>query len=123
MYLSGNQIEEVPTEIGNLVKLRWLNLQSNKIKNIPAEIGNLIKLKEFHLEHNPIAEIPADIWKNKKPPKIYLTYHPGLKMIPKKLAGYIYLNSTLIPEKYCDRPLQEWQSSWLLKEENESSKY
>ena len=118
LYLGGNKIAEIPPELGNLVNLRELYLEENQIKEIPLELGNLCNCDELHLQNNPITEIPVEIFKTEESSEIFLTYHPGLKVIPQEAAGYIYLNDVLIPDKYCGIPLKEWQPQWLIEEEN-----
>jgi Leucine-rich repeat (LRR) protein len=47
LYLSYNQLKEIPKEIGSLINLQYLYLTNNKLKEIPREIGSLINLKIF----------------------------------------------------------------------------
>ena len=118
LYLGGNKIAEIPPELGNLVNLRGLYLEENQIKEIPLELGDLCNCDELNLQNNPITEIPVEIFKTEESPEFFLTYHPGLKVIPKEAAGYIYLNDVLIPDKYCGIPFKEWQPQWLIEEKN-----
>ena len=45
-------IQELPDEIGELTKLRHLNVRFNRLASLPASIGKLTALKELHLESN-----------------------------------------------------------------------
>src|SRR5690242_4454978 len=47
LYLSYNQIKEIPKEISQLINLQKLSLSNNQIKEIPKEISQLINLKEL----------------------------------------------------------------------------
>ncbi|WP_412071095.1 leucine-rich repeat domain-containing protein [Paenibacillus alvei] len=40
MDLGHNQIEAVPSEIRNLIKLKYLNLSDNKLRELLKKIGN-----------------------------------------------------------------------------------
>ena len=61
LWLSGNEINEIPPAIGKYSMLQWLNLGSNKIKTLPAEIGGLVSLIQLNLENNPIPELPKEV--------------------------------------------------------------
>ena len=54
---------EIPSEIGNLTNLTYLNLRSNQLTgSIPSEIGNLINLTLLYLYENQLTgEIPESI--------------------------------------------------------------
>ena len=47
--LSNRDIREVPSEIGQLIKLEHLDLSYNFIEKLPPEIGNLVNLKTLLL--------------------------------------------------------------------------
>ena len=40
LYLSNNQLQSIPKEIGNLTNLKELWLHNNYLQSIPEEIGN-----------------------------------------------------------------------------------
>lgn len=61
LNLSNLDLEELPTEIGQLTELRVLWLAGNNLTRLPAEIGNLRKLKRLRLEGNALAELPPEI--------------------------------------------------------------
>ena len=56
---------EIPKEIGKLINLQWLYLNSNQLTGeIPKEIGKLINLKWLYLYDNKLTgEIPKEIGK------------------------------------------------------------
>ena len=63
LYLSNNQIIELPREIGKLTLLLKLDLKYNNITQLPQEIGKLVLLRELHLNNNRIIQIPQEIGK------------------------------------------------------------
>ena len=56
---------EIPSSIGNMSNLRWLNLESNQlIGGIPSDIGNLVDLSSLTFSENFLSgEIPESIGK------------------------------------------------------------
>jgi len=58
---SGNIIDSIPSEIGELKNLEKLDLSSNRIVIISPAIGKLSRLTHLDLRHNRIIEIPQEI--------------------------------------------------------------
>ena len=56
-----NQLSSIPSEIGNLLSLRRLNLIGHEITRIPPEIGNLKQLLELDMGDNPLVFIPNEM--------------------------------------------------------------
>ncbi len=54
---------EIPTELGNLTNLEYLDLGYNQLSGeIPAELGNLTNLQSLNLHNNQLSgEIPAEL--------------------------------------------------------------
>lgn len=48
----------LPSEIGCLKKLEYLDLSFNKMKNLPTEIGNLSELISLKVANNKLVELP-----------------------------------------------------------------
>ncbi|MBT4594765.1 leucine-rich repeat domain-containing protein, partial [bacterium] len=56
-----NQVEQLPKEIGNLTKLKCLDLSNNQLTTIPKEIKNLTKLERLYLSSNTLTTLPKEI--------------------------------------------------------------
>ena len=54
VYLSYNELIELPKEIGILTNLKSLDLSNNQLKILPEEIGNLKNLTELDLHYNKL---------------------------------------------------------------------
>ncbi|WP_346291542.1 leucine-rich repeat domain-containing protein [Sphaerothrix gracilis] len=69
--LSGQELTELPPEIGRLTQLetlilgkrkrRWSEFVGNQLKTLPAEIGKLTRLKTLLVEGNQLEALPAEI--------------------------------------------------------------
>ena len=60
LSVASNSIREI-SGIGNLVKLKRLNLLRNQLTRLPEEIGSLVNLTRFDVANNLLTEVPADI--------------------------------------------------------------
>ena len=58
LRLSGNQLTELPPEIGNLIHLSQLDLSDNQLAELPPEMRNLGHLSELDLSGNLLTELP-----------------------------------------------------------------
>ena len=59
--LQGNQLKQLPSEIGNLTNLEKLSLSNNQLQQLPSEIGNLTNLQEICLTYNQLQQLPSEI--------------------------------------------------------------
>ncbi len=72
LSLGGLWLDEIPSEIGELVKLTHLNLSENQLTTLPSEIGNLTNLSVLFLYNNKLAILPKVIGKLRLLKKLYL---------------------------------------------------
>lgn len=61
LYLSFLALPELPSEIGNLSSLEFLDLSNNQLNSLPPEIGNLSSLEFLDLRHNQLSSLPPEI--------------------------------------------------------------
>jgi hypothetical protein len=52
----------LPREIGNLQKLRTLNIKYTGIEELPREIGSLQQLETLDIRDSYIKELPKEMW-------------------------------------------------------------
>ncbi len=56
MRLPGNQLTQLPSQIGELKNLQTLDLTYNQLTILPVKIANLTALQTLNLQGNPISE-------------------------------------------------------------------
>ena len=61
LYLGGNQLEEIPAEVGDLCRLRALNLAGNKLQSLPISLSQLHSLQLLNLHDNALQTLPLEI--------------------------------------------------------------
>ena len=59
------ELTHLPTAIGELIHLRWLNVSYNKLTELPAEIGKLRNVERLHVNNNMLESIPTEVWNMK----------------------------------------------------------
>jgi len=86
LWLEGNELTEIPQDIGKVMHLEILWLKNNKIKTLPSGIGQLRKLRELSVSENSLeAQLVPD-----KAGKWVLRAYP----IPEEI-GYLTVTLTL----------------------------
>nr|XP_014354470.1 PREDICTED: leucine-rich repeat-containing protein 1-like [Latimeria chalumnae] len=65
LWLDGNQLMELPMEIGNLKNLVCLDVSENKLERLPEEISGLCSLTDLLVSQNFLEVIPVGIGKLK----------------------------------------------------------
>ncbi len=92
---SNNLVGTIPTELGNLSKLKTLNLPNNKLTgSIPAEIGDLKNLTYLYLVNNQLTgSIPAEIGDLTDLIDLFLGFNKLVGNIPAEIGDLTNLNS------------------------------
>ncbi|OUM60697.1 hypothetical protein PIROE2DRAFT_62984 [Piromyces sp. E2] len=89
--LSYNKLESLPDSIGNLKNLNELNLSFNYLKTLPDSIGNLKNLEELDISHNySFSRLPYSIGnlENLKILRLKLT---NLESLPESMENLTHL--------------------------------
>lgn len=84
LRLSG-QLEALPREIGKLVNLVYLKIESNKLKTLPKEIGKLTKLTHIWSYSNEITSLPDEIGELESLEE-WVLWSNKLKTLPKTIG-------------------------------------
>ena len=72
LVLTGNQVEELPAEIGQRPMLQKLMLAGNRLRALPAGMANLHRLELLRIAANQLTELPA--WLPALPRLTWLAY-------------------------------------------------
>lgn len=67
LNVSNNMMTGIPAEIGQLKDLQILDLSNNKLTGLPNELGNLTNLKILNLSGNQYSKQDLDYIRNKLP--------------------------------------------------------
>ncbi len=104
-FFSAQDLQALPSEIGNLTALEYLWVVNSELTELPAEIGNLTALKTLFLGSNKIEQLPAEIGALNSLEELGLMDN-GLSSLPEEIGNlsnlkYVYLNRnklTTLPE-------------------------
>ncbi|KAL1240434.1 Leucine-rich repeat protein [Trichinella pseudospiralis] len=84
--LEENELESLPNEIGFLLNLTKLLVQSNKLTSLPRTIGNLVSLKDLRAGENNLTYLPEEIGTLENLKSLYINDNPSLHTLPYELA-------------------------------------
>jgi leucine-rich repeat protein SHOC2 len=76
LYTADNALTELPSTVGNLARLTYLNLDRNQLTALPAEIGNLKELTFLRLNGNKLTSLPESMGQLKNLKRLYLKGNP-----------------------------------------------
>ena len=85
LYLSYNQLQSIPKELGQLASLQKLYLCNNQLQTIPKELGQLARLQRLYLSNNQLHIIPKELGQLASLQELYLDNNQ-LQSIPKELG-------------------------------------
>ncbi|EGO20527.1 hypothetical protein SERLADRAFT_417754 [Serpula lacrymans var. lacrymans S7.9] len=79
LYLSGNQISNLPRELFSLQKMTVLILRGNLLTSIPSDISHLSSLRELNISNNKLTYLPSELCEMPALDKLYLNPNPFLQ--------------------------------------------
>ena len=59
--MGGNQLTDIPAELGYLYKLTYLVLCDNRLQSLPPTLSNLRKLRSLSLHNNLLQTLPQEL--------------------------------------------------------------
>jgi Leucine rich repeat len=78
LFLSGNSLTELTSEVFELGNLNVLSLRNNKLREIPGAIRKLTRLQEINLSMNRLSALPWEmLWLIRKGDLKQMTVHPN----------------------------------------------
>ena len=88
LILTNNRLEQLPTSIGKLTKLRKLMLAGNKLRSLPDEMASCLSLELIRLAANQLEALPT--WLLTLPRLSWLAYsgNPFCDAIPADAAQF-----------------------------------
>ncbi|VDN56441.1 unnamed protein product [Dracunculus medinensis] len=112
LFLNGNHLTRIPSEISQLEQLTTLDLSYNKLRSLPAELGDMISLCHLYLNMNQIRVLPYELGKlfrlqtlglagNPLSPEISKIYHDsnGAHKLLRFLLDHLSVNSCAPPDR------------------------
>ncbi|KAI0212686.1 hypothetical protein LSAT2_002379 [Lamellibrachia satsuma] len=84
--LEENKLDSLPHEIGFLKELTKLVVQSNQLTSLPRAIGHLRNLQYLGAGENNLTMIPEEIGPLGKLESLYINDNPNLHILPFELA-------------------------------------
>src|SRR5207253_2789500 len=61
LELCSNQLQSIPSELGQLNNLQELLIYNNQLQSIPSELGQLNNLRKLRISNNQLQSIPSEL--------------------------------------------------------------
>jgi len=87
LYISDNHLTALPSTIGELSNLEILEAQRNRLTNLPPNLGGLTKLFRLDLAENTLTELPDSLRQLSSLSDLNLDGNPNLGLPPEVLTG------------------------------------
>ena len=116
LHLYNNELQSIPSEIGQLTNLQELHLHDNKLQSIPSEISQLTNLKQLLLSNNQLQIIPLDIGLLTNLTNLSLTGNPNLEVPPASFVKRNNVNDILqyLRDLKLDDSVTKWKNIKLI---------
>jgi hypothetical protein len=90
LEVKGNGIKELPREIGALQQLRTLKISYTFIAELPREIQSLKKMETLDISYSMVKELPKEIWSLQQLNTLDIT-HTKITQLPKGIKKLQHL--------------------------------
>ncbi len=110
LSLAENQLTPLPPELGQLKNLEILDLERNQLKKLPLEIGQLKNLEVLNLSDNQLTDLPSELGQLKNLTGLYLEGNP-LESPPPEVVK----QGTKAVLAYLREQLKEAKKQWVSK--------
>lgn len=88
LFLSKNELQMLPEQIGELQSLRILHLDHNELDQLPKSLEQLQELEELHLGYNQLQQLPQWLEDLPKLKKLYVQGNPLSKETDESRAAW-----------------------------------
>ncbi|RHW71040.1 paraflagellar rod component [Trypanosoma brucei equiperdum] len=106
LHIDNNySLGSLPSAIGELGRLRWLNASYCRLTTVPREMGRLSHLERLHLGNNLLQELPMEMWQLKSLQELRVENNQlrvlpgGLLFLPRLEVLLLENNPLLLPEE------------------------
>jgi len=101
------RLTELHPGIGDLNRLRWLNVSYNKLTALPSEISRLSRLERLHAGNNEIEALPLELWSLKALEELHVENNklralPSYVLTLPKLRELLIENNPLLTQTELD---------------------
>ena len=95
LYLSGNELTQLPESILNLTSLKELRLGSNQFTQLPEQIGDLTSLEYLRLSNNKLIQLPDQIG-NLTSLELLYSHSNNFTQLPEQIGNLTSLKELLL---------------------------
>ncbi len=113
LWLTHNNLHNLPKEIGLLTSLRNLYMEHNNLSSLPNSMANLNKVTVLHLGHNSFTQLPVQLTKM---PSLLLLHINNCKIIEISedfaTSKYSLMSIILDNNKLSEKDKEKWRKEF-----------